>query len=170
MLCPGGSCSRSKQSTQLPRKGRLFAQDDAAGLVIYLHFPEAGAGLVALPLGSAVAMACEGHAVTCKNLIFFFRQPITFNDLVANHLSQQNGPVQGQECFESASSSLASPQNLSMPFPLIQTLPTPAGISPEARGCRQKHSSSNNFQELVFCRAHRKCPISVSFPLLLQPL
>lgn len=79
---------------------RLFAQEAVAGLVIYLHFSEAEVGLVALPHSSAVAMACEGHTTFFFLLyIFFFTQLITCNDLVANPLSQQNAPVQGQECL-----------------------------------------------------------------------
>lgn len=54
-----------------PQEKRLFAQDAAAGLVIHLHFPEAGTGLVALPLTSAAARACEAHTVTCNSLTFF---------------------------------------------------------------------------------------------------
>lgn len=87
LLCPGTQLELALMATVLalpwgklqqeqaehsaaPQEGSLFAQGAAAGLVIYLHFPEAGAGLVALPLGSAAAMACEGHTVTC-NLTFF---------------------------------------------------------------------------------------------------
>lgn len=88
LLCPGTQLEQALTATVLalpwgklqqeqaahsaaPQERRFFAQDAAASLVIYLHFPEAKVRLVALPLGSAIAMACEGHAITWNNLIFF---------------------------------------------------------------------------------------------------
>lgn len=70
LALPWGRLEQAEHSAA-PQEKWLFAQDAAAGLVIHLHFPEAGAGLVALPLASAAARACEAHTVTCNNLTFF---------------------------------------------------------------------------------------------------
>lgn len=94
-----GAAGTSSSLSCSPGK-RLFAQDAAARLVIYFHFPKAGLSWLLCPLSFAVVMACEGHSVTWNNLIFFFfNQFITCNDLVADLLSQQNGQVEGQECL-----------------------------------------------------------------------
>lgn len=67
LALPWGEKLQQEQAehSAAPQERRLFA---AAGLVIYLHFPEAK--LVALPLSSAVVPACEGHTVTGNNLTF----------------------------------------------------------------------------------------------------
>lgn len=70
LALPWGERLQQEQAehSAAPQERRLFAQAAAAGLVIYLHFPEAE--LVALPLSSAVVPVCEGHTVTCNNLTF----------------------------------------------------------------------------------------------------
>lgn len=50
LALPWGKLQQEQaEHSAAPQERRLFAQDAAAGLVIHLHFPEAGARLVACP-------------------------------------------------------------------------------------------------------------------------
>lgn len=95
---PGAAAAGTSPAQLLSRAG-----PDAAGLVIHLHLPEAVTRLIALPLGSAVPAACEGHAGTCIATIYYFfllARFIIFNDLVYRSFVPAQQPSAGTGMLE----------------------------------------------------------------------